>query len=76
VKNVPPHIAAARQLERVGREIAYVITVRGPQPLEKQTAAIDYHHYLERQLAPAGDTILSAVGESFMRLGGRQLSLF
>ncbi len=76
VKNVPPHIAAARQLDRIGREIAYVITTRGPQPIEKQTAPIDYHHYLERQLAPAGDTILSAVGESFMRLGGRQLSLF
>ena len=36
VKNVPPHVAAARQLDRRVREIAYVITTRGPQPLEKQ----------------------------------------
>ncbi len=76
VKNVPPHITAARQLDRVGREIAYVITTRGPQPVEKRTAPIDYAHYVERQLAPAGDTVLAFVGESFMRLGGRQLSLF
>lgn len=76
VKNVPPHIAAARQLDGPAREVAYVITVRGPQPIEKRTAPIDYHHYLERQLAPAADTVLSVVGEDFMRLGGRQLSLF
>lgn len=76
VKNVPPHIAAARQLEKVGREIAYVITVRGPQPIQARTAPIDYAHYLERQLAPAADTVLAFVGDDFMRLGGRQLSLF
>jgi DNA polymerase-2 len=76
VKNVPPHIAAARQLERTGREIAYVMTVRGPQPLEKRSAAIDYQHYLERQLAPAADGVLACLGDRFMRLGSRQLSLF
>ncbi len=76
VKNVPPHIAAARQLDRRVREIAYVITTRGPQPLEKQRAPIDHHHYLTRQLAPACDTILNVVGDDFMRHGGRQLSLF
>jgi DNA polymerase-2 len=76
VKNVPPHIAAARQLEATGRDVEYVITVRGPQPLEKRTAPIDYAHYLERQLAPAGDTVLAFVGDEFMRLGGRQLTLF
>ena len=76
VKNVPPHIAAARQLDRAGREIAYVITVRGPQPVDRRTAPIDYAHYLERQLAPAADTVLALVGDDFMRLGSRQLSLF
>jgi DNA polymerase-2 len=53
-----------------------VITVRGPQPIEKRTAAIDYQHYVERQLAPAADGVLAFVGERFMRLGDRQLSLF
>src|SRR5690606_2320866 len=76
LKNVPPHIVAARQLDGTPREVAYVITVKGPQPLEKRSAPIDYGHYLERQLAPAGDTVLAFVGERFMRLGGRQLSLF
>lgn len=75
-QNVPPHIVAARQLDGTPREVEYVITVRGPQPLEKRNAPIDYAHYLERQLAPAGDTVLGFVGDRFMRLGGRQLSLF
>ena len=75
-KSVPPHIVAARQLEGTPREVAYVITTRGPQPIQKRTAPIDYAHYLERQLAPAADSVLALVGERFMRLGGRQLSLF
>jgi len=79
-KSSPPHVAAARQLaEKLGRnvrEVEYVITTRGPQALQTQTAPIDYGHYLERQLAPAGDTILGVLGDDFLRIGGRQLSLF
>lgn len=72
----PPHVNAARQLDRPVRRVEYVITTRGPQPIEKQAAPLDYEHYLTRQLAPAADAVLHVVGEDFMRLGGRQLSLF
>ena len=75
-KNVPPHVAAARQLERARGTIEYVITTRGPQPLERVSAPLDYQHYLERQLAPAADVVLPLLGDDFMRHGGRQLSLF
>ncbi|HHH27751.1 MAG TPA: DNA polymerase II [Polyangiaceae bacterium] len=76
VRNVPPHITAARQLDRPVRVVEYVITTRGAQPVERVTAAIDYTHYLERQLAPAADVILPLLGDRFMRHGSRQLSLF
>ena len=79
-KTTPPHVAAARLLEKhTGhrvRDIDYVITTRGAQPIALQSAPIDYEHYVHKQLAPAGDTVLRFVGTSFLKLGGRQLSLF
>jgi DNA polymerase-2 len=72
----PPHVKAARMLGRPVREVRYVITVEGPQPLSMQRAALDYHHYVERQLAPAADTLLACFGTDFNALAGTQLSLF
>ena len=74
--SAPPHVKAARLLERPGRSISYVITVKGPEPLEKLASPIDYRHYEERQLVPAADAILQHLGTSFSELGGVQLSLF
>jgi DNA polymerase-2 len=74
--HVPPHVAAALALDEDVREIEYVVTLKGPQPIEKQSSPPDYHHYLTKQLAPAADVVLPFVGTSFERLGGRQLSLF
>lgn len=75
----PPHVRAARELEEDEGEIdevAYVITVRGPEPVQRRTSPIDHDHYLEKQLAPACDVILTALGTDFLRLAGTQLSLF
>jgi DNA polymerase-2 len=74
--SAPPHVAAARLSGRQLREIAYVVTTRGPEPVVRRRAAIDYQHYLEKQLAPAADAVLPFLGERFMSIGGRQLSLF
>ncbi len=75
-RNAPPHVVAARQLGRPTKVVEYVITTRGPQPLGLVTAHLDYQHYLERQLAPAADVVLPVLGDTFMRHGSRQLSLF
>ena len=75
-RNVPPHIQAARKLGRSVREISYVITVDGPQPIELAHARIDYEHYLTRQLAPVADVVLQFLDTSFAVVAGRQLSLF
>ncbi|TLX64937.1 DNA polymerase II [Stutzerimonas nosocomialis] len=87
-RNVPPHVRAARLAddynERQGRPrqyqsggwISYVITTTGPEPLENRRAAIDYDHYISRQLQPVADAILPFVGDDFASLIDTQLGLF
>ena len=76
VKNVPPHVRAARLLERDVREVMYVWTTRGPEPVEKRSAPLDYEHYLDRQLARVARGILQCLGLSFDSVAGAQLELF
>ncbi|NQD94435.1 DNA polymerase II, partial [Pseudomonas sp. CrR25] len=64
-----------------GGWISYLMTLAGPQPLETQRletqgAAIDYDHYLTRQLQPVAEAILPFVGDDFGSLVDRQLGLF
>jgi len=63
-KNIPPHAQAAIKAEKIFAEknapsrykrkgwIEYVITVNGPESLECHTSAINYEHYIEKQLTP------------------------
>jgi DNA polymerase-2 len=76
VHNLPPHVKAAKLLDRKVRDVAYVMTTRGPQPIQKRSAPIDHGHYLARQLAPAADGILATMGTSFANIAGDQLQLF
>ena len=86
--NVPPPVRAARiadqynalhgrplQYQR-GGWISYVITVAGPEPLETRASAIDYDHYVSKQLQPVADAILPFVGDDFATLIGGQMGLF
>lgn len=87
-RNVPPHVRAARLADahndQLGRPrqyqhggwISYVMTLSGPEPLETRRSAIDYHHYLTRQLQPVADAILPFVDDDFHALTDRQLGLF
>jgi len=76
----PPHVRAAQQLEEEEGlevdEIRYLITVHGPEPVSLLKSAIDYEHYLTKQLAPACDVVLPLLGTDFARLAGNQMSLF
>jgi DNA polymerase-2 len=75
--NVPPHVQAARKLDRPARFVRYVITTRGPEPVQARSAArIDYDHYRDRQLAPAANGLLAFLGTDFEAVAGKQLSLF
>ena len=72
----PAHVQAARRLAAPGRWIRYVVTRDGPQPVEALTSMPDHEHYVERQLAPAGDGVLRALGTSVAELTDAQMSMF
>lgn len=88
VKNVPPHVKAARLADRENEVrgktlkyqhkgwISYVMTVSGPQPLEYVSSPIDYQHYIDKQIEPVADAILPFVDLSFDELVNAQLGLF
>jgi DNA polymerase-2 len=87
-RNVPPQVRAARLADEFNRRhgrplqyqnrgiISYVMTMRGPEPLEARSAPIDYEHYISRQLQPVADAILPFVDDDFQALTSRQQSLF
>ena len=87
-KNIPPHVRAARMAddmrERAGLPvrydgggwIEYMMTVNGPEPLPYVQSPVDYTFYLERQLWPVADAILSMQGMSMESLTEKQLGLF
>ncbi|MGL0949612.1 DNA polymerase II [Vibrio vulnificus] len=87
-KNVPPQVRAARMADeinaRLGRplqyqnraRIEYLITLNGPEPKEYQSSAIDYQHYVDKQLKPVADAILPFIGKDFSQLADAQLGLF
>lgn len=81
----PPHVRAARLAsrtdgaeEQIGQgDVEYLVTTRGPLPVGGTAEApIDYHHYVDKQLAPACDVVLTVLGTSFERIAGTQLALF
>ncbi|OAJ95565.1 DNA polymerase II [Vibrio bivalvicida] len=87
-KNIPPQVRAARiadeingqlgrplQYQNKGR-IEYVITIAGPEPKEYQKSAIDYQHYIDKQLKPVAEAILPFIGVDFATLSEPQLGLF
>lgn len=76
-KNIPPHVRAAKLLNEPGDTIYYVITQRGPIPIELKHNDYDYDHYVEKQLKPIADSVLFLFGKSFDDIvGSDQLSFF
>ena len=87
-KNVPPHAQAARKAEQIraqkgvpslyanGGWIEYLMTVNGPEVKQYRTSPIDYQFYIDKQLVPVADAILSFKSSSMQQLVDRQLGLF
>lgn len=80
-KTTPPHVAAARKLGTavpVGRLVAYVQTTAGPEPAAARRGAIDYAHYVEKQIKPVAQPILALLKIDFDRAinVSQQLRLF
>lgn len=87
-RNVPPHARAAKIADdynhkhgrplqyQNGGWISYIITTQGPEPLETHHSPIDYQHYLDKQLKPVAESILTFLGQSFDGLTTDQYDLF
>ena len=88
VKNIPPHIKAARLADMINQEkgkplryqnkgwIEYFITLNGPQAKEYLSAPLDYQFYIDRQLEAVADAILPFVDSSFGDITNKQMGLF
>ena len=75
----PPHVVAARKLSRrPGRRIRYVMTRDGAEPVEEVRSAIDYEHYVQKQVRPVAEPVLEILGLDFDKVIGDdgQLELF
>ncbi len=76
-KNIPPQVKAARMIDSNENVVNYVITKRGPIPIELNHDDIDYQHYIEKQIKPIADSVLNILGESFDSIiQSTQLNIF
>lgn len=88
VKNVPPHVQAARKADDFrlqqgkppryarGGWVRYVLTTSGPEPMECVRSPMDYDQYVERQIKPIVEGIARFLGSSYEQLASRQMGLF
>tara|TARA_Y100000590_G_scaffold259270_1_gene290985 strand:+ start:49476 stop:51797 length:2322 start_codon:yes stop_codon:yes gene_type:complete len=81
IKSIPPHVKAALQLPKEDqknlRRISYIITRRGPVPIELDHSDIDYQHYIDKQIRPLAEDVLWLKEKSFDDIiTGDQLKLF
>jgi len=55
-----------------------VLTVEGPEPIQKIEHSIDYDHYIDKQIKPIADTVLLFFNLDFDDIvkGSEQKSLF
>ncbi|MCA9726860.1 MAG: DNA polymerase II [Candidatus Eisenbacteria bacterium] len=73
----PPHVQAAMKMSRPpGRIIAYVFTIDGPEPADERKHPLDYEHYVEKQVRPIAESILSLIGLDWDKVTGMQGTLF
>jgi DNA polymerase-2 len=75
----PPHVAAARKLrDPAPRVVRYYITVNGPEPTSQHSSAIDYEHYVQKQVRSIAEPVLGILGLDFDQVIGddTQLRLF
>ena len=72
----PPHVKAARLLDKVPRVIFYYMTKDGPQPRQNCTSPLDYQHYIDKQLEPIVRTLAQHYDFSWQKAILNQQTLF
>ena len=65
-KTTPPHVKAARKLPKLeSNVIEYYITLDGPEPIQKLKHKIYYDHYIEKQIQPIANQVLTLFNKDF-----------
>jgi DNA polymerase-2 len=78
-KTTPPHVKAARKLPSLESNIIqYYITTDGPEPIQKLEHALDYDHYIKKQIEPIANQVLNLFGKTMEDLmkSTKQAKLF
>ncbi len=80
IRITPQHVFAARLLgdKFEGKIVEYCITTAGPEPKQKLKHKLDYDHYVNKQIKPIAEMILSFFNLDFDDLieGSKQTKLF
>jgi DNA polymerase II len=74
----PPHVVAARKsTQPPERLVRYVMTTAGPEPVDNVQHPLDREHYIDKQIKPVAEPVLSTLGLDFERVIGdsRQIDL-
>lgn len=75
----PPHVVAARKsTQPPERLIRYVMTTGGAEPLDNVKHPLDREHYIDKQVRPVAEPVLTALGLDFEQVIGdsRQLDMY
>jgi DNA polymerase-2 len=78
-KTTPPHVKAAKLLPKIDSNIIqYYITKNGPEPIQNLKHKIDYNHYIEKQIKPIAQQVLTLFKKDFDEIlaGSKQAKLF
>ncbi|MBI4154471.1 DNA polymerase II [Candidatus Woesearchaeota archaeon] len=77
-KITPAHVKAARKLKQLdSNKIEYVLTEEGPEPIQNLKHKIDYQHYINKQIKPIADSVLTFFNKNFEEIlkGSKQVFL-
>ncbi|HEY6924044.1 MAG TPA: DNA polymerase domain-containing protein, partial [Steroidobacteraceae bacterium] len=75
----PPHVVAARKsTQPPDRLIRYVMTTAGAEPLDNVKHPLDREHYIDKQVRPVAEPVLTTLGLDFEQVIGdsRQLDMY
>src|SRR6266404_1420381 len=73
----PAHVKAARKQQGAERQriVEYVMTTAGPEPVDTRRGALDYRHYVDKQIEPIADAVLRFLSIRFGDVIGRARQL-
>ncbi len=75
-RTTPAHVKAARKQQGPQQRIVeYVMTTAGPEPVDARQGALDYGHYVDKQIEPIADAVLRFLSIHFGDVIGRARQL-